>query len=392
MPRVAVAWVVLCLALAVGACGASPSDRDPGPKVVAPSGVRPARALGTPEGTLDLVAPGGYVPADATGGLGCTVHVTPAQTSDDVVRKLSTGRFDGALGTADATVRLITAGVIAPVNTRLIPNYPDVYDGLKQRPFNSVGGQLFALPAGRSTDLMLWRRNTIPGTITSLGALLDPAQVASYGEQVAVPDDPRAIAETAVWVAHQRADLKIDDPYELDRRQFDAVLDILRHQHPFVSDYWRDPAAVRAAFRAGRASIGLATQQVVGELQAHPGPGGPVAATRPREGATGASPAWMVAAGAKHPNCMYRWLNRSLDPRVNAEVAEAAAIAPANRKACDTMADDRFCSLYHADDDDYYAKVLYRTLPSADCGDARGRVCMDWEDWVRAFRRVISGS
>src|SRR5204863_1108018 len=128
----------------------------------------------------------------------------------------------------DAMVRLIAAGAIAPVNTKLIPAYADVYDGLKQQPFNTVGGQSFALPVGRAARMMVWRRNAIPGTLTSLGALLDPPQVASLGEQAVVPDDPATIGETALWVARQRKDLAITDPYELDRKQFNAVLRILR--------------------------------------------------------------------------------------------------------------------------------------------------------------------
>lgn len=389
MSRVVV--VALLAAVLVGACGGSREDPDPGPKVVAPAGVRPARTLGPAEGRLSLLAPAGYVPDVGTQGLGCDVTVTPASSADEVVRQLSTGRYDGALGNGDATVRLIGAGAIAPVNTALVPNYRDVYDGLKLRSFNSVAGQMFALPVGRATRLLLWRRDGIPGTLTSLGAVLDRPQAAALGEQLIVPDDPAAIAEAARWVGRQRKELEIDDPYELDRRQFNAVLGVLRQQHPYVTEYWRDPGAVREAFRAGRASVGIASQAVVGELEARPGDGGPITATRPREGAVGISPAWMVAARAKHPNCMYRFMNRALDPAVNARVARDAAIAPANRRACDTMPDDRFCTLYHADDEGYYARTLFRTTPSADCGDARGRVCMDSEDWVRAWNRLVNG-
>jgi len=387
MPRVLVALLAVLALLAAG-CG---EREHPGPRVVAPPGVRSVRALGPPEGRLKLLAPPGYVPAAATGNLGCEVEVTTAGSTDAVVRGLSTGRYDGALGTGDATVRLIAAGAIAPVNTELVPNYADVYDGLKAQPFNSVGGELFALPVGRAANLLVWRRGLIPGTVTSLGAVLDQPQAASYGERIAVPDDPAAIGEAALWVARERPDLEITDPYELDRRQFEAVLDVLRLQKPYVTLYWRDPDAVREAFRAGRASVGMAPQATIAELQERPGPGGPIAATEPLEGSMAVSPAWMVAADARHPNCMYRWLNRALDPVVNAGVARAVAIAPANRRSCDVLAargDERHCAVFHADDDGYYAKLLYRTTPSSDCGDARGRVCMDWEDWVRAWERL----
>jgi putative spermidine/putrescine transport system substrate-binding protein len=386
---------LLVAAVVVGACGGGREDPDPGPKVTAPPGVRPAKALGPSEGRLDLLAPAAYVPAAATRGLGCDVHVTSAASADEVVRKLSSGRYDGALGDGDATVRLISGGMIAPVNTGLVPNYEDVYDGLKERPFNSVGGQMFAMPVGRSALELLWRRNKIPGTLASLGDILDQPRAAAYGEQITVPDDPASIAFVARWVGRQRKDLDITDPYELDRRQFAAVLDALRHQRPYVTQYWRDPGQVREAFRSGRASIGLATQPVVADLTLRPGDGGPIQSAPPREGALGVSPAWMVSARARHPNCMYRFLNRALDPAVDADVAVGAAIAPANKKSCDVLAErggDRFCDRYHADDDGYYAKTLYRTTPSSDCGDSRGRVCMDWEEWVRAWRRVVSGA
>jgi putative spermidine/putrescine transport system substrate-binding protein len=386
---------LIVVAVVVTGCGARREDPDPGPKVTPPPGVRAAAELGPSEGTLNLLAPPGYVPAAAKRGYGCDVNVTSAGTADEVVRQFSTGRFDGALGNGDATLRLIAAGAIAPVNTALVPNYADVYDGLKQRPFNSVGGQMFAVPVGRATRLLVWRRNAIPGTIASLGAILDQPQVAALGAQLVVPDDPASIAETARWVGRQDKELDITDPYELDRRQFNAVLDILRHQHPYVAEYWRDPGVVREAFRSNRASLGIASQQIVAELLDRPGDGGPIEATRPREGATGISPAWMIAAKARHPNCMYRFLDRALDPDVNATVAVDTAIAPANKNSCDALSqrgNDRFCDLYHADDDGYYAKTLYRTTPSADCGDARGRVCMDWDDWVRGWKKVVNGS
>ncbi len=388
--------VVLAAALLVG-CGSSraKSDPDPGPKVTAPPGLAAAAAVGPPEGKLTLLAPSAYVPDSARQVPGCEVTVTPVDDSDDLVRKMATGRYDGGLGNGDAMVRLIASGSIAPVNTKLVPGYADVYDGLKQQSFNSVGGKAFALPVGRAARLLVWRRDAIPGTLTSLGALLDPPQVASLGEQLVVPDDPASIAETALWVARQRKDLAITDPYELDRPQFNAVLRILRLQHPYVYDYWRDPSAVREAFRGGRASIGMAPQSIVGELEQRPGSLGPVGATRPREGSTGISPAWMVSSKAKHINCLYRFFRRALDPAVNAQTALDAAVAPANSKACGVIkrlrGNDRFCDLYHATDDDYYAKVLFRTQPSRDCGDTRGRACMDWETWTRAWREIVAG-
>jgi putative spermidine/putrescine transport system substrate-binding protein len=387
MSRLAL-MLLMMAAVVVGACGGE--DDEPGPKVTPPPGIEPARALGEPEGELRLLAPPGYTDGATSEAWDCDVEVDTAETSDELVRRFSAGGYDGVLGTGDVTVRLIASGDIAPINTDLVPNYEAVYDGLKDRPYNSVGGQMFAMPVGRSANLLLYRRNEIPGTLASLGAVLDPPQVAALGEQIVVPDDPASIAEAALWVGRRRDDLDITDPYELDQRQFDAVIEILRLQEPYVSEYWRDPEQVAAAFRAGRAAVGMGTQTVVADLQARPGPDGPISAARPREGSTGESPAWMVAARARHPNCMYAWMNRALDPTVNAETARAAQIAPANRDACEQIPEH--CDVFRADDDGFYKRVLFRTTPSADCGDERGRVCTDWEQWVQAWRDLRAGS
>ena len=42
---------------------------------------------------------------------------------------MRTGQYDGVSASGDATLRLIAGGDVAPVNTDLVPNYADVFDG-----------------------------------------------------------------------------------------------------------------------------------------------------------------------------------------------------------------------------------------------------------------------
>lgn len=394
MPRV---WLIitLCLAALVAGCGVK-KDPLPGPKVTPPPGLTPAPSLPGVEDRLRLVAPAGYVDRgsfeDTTG---CEVDVTEAETSDDVVRLMSSGRFDGALGTGDATVRLIAAGAIAPVNTELVDGYADVYDGLKLQTYNSVGGEMFALPVGRAANVIVYSRDQVPGTLNGLASVLDPAQVASYGGQVVVPDDPNHIAEAALWVQRQRDDLEITDPYELDRRQFNAVIDVLRHQKPYVQQYWTSDRDVVVAFNSGEAAVGLVSQEAAAIIERGATPEKPFGDALPKEGSSGLSPAWMVAAKPAHPGCMYRWLTHALDPQVQSRVSQAVHIAPSNRRTCEMLeaaGKPEFCEQYHADDDGYWEKVLYRTTPTRDCGDSRGRVCVDWDGWRKAWQSLTAGS
>ena len=57
-----------------------------------------------------------------------------------MVTLMSTGAYDGVSASGDATLRLIAGGDVAPVNFDLIPNYADVFEGLKGQSYNTVDG------------------------------------------------------------------------------------------------------------------------------------------------------------------------------------------------------------------------------------------------------------
>ena len=98
----------------------------------------------------------------------------------------------------------------------------------------------------------------------------------------------------------------------------------------------------------------------------------PVETMLPKEGATGWSDTWMIATKAKHPNCMYMWMNHIISPKANAAVAEWFGEAPSNAKSCDQTAAKDHCDTYHAEDEDYFKQVWYWTTPTKECLDGRG--------------------
>jgi len=107
----------------------------------------------------------------------------------------------------------------------------------------------------------------------------------------------------------------------------------------------------------------------------------------PEEGATGWSDTWMLAKDAKHPNCMYEWMNWIIEPKVNAEVAEWFGEAPAQELACKETENKKFCSEYHAEDPEFWDRVYFWETPLADCGNGEEN-CMDYNDWVKAWTSI----
>ena len=46
-----------------------------------------------------------------------------------MVSLMKTGQYDVVSASGDASLRLIASGDVEPVNTDLVPNYADVFDG-----------------------------------------------------------------------------------------------------------------------------------------------------------------------------------------------------------------------------------------------------------------------
>jgi putative spermidine/putrescine transport system substrate-binding protein len=313
---------------------------------------------------------------------GCQTNVKVGNTSDEMLTLMRTGKYDLVSASGDATLRLIAGGDVAPVNTKLVPNYAGVYAALKDKPWNSVDGQMYGIPHGYGANLLMWRPDKVKGSLDSWSAVFD--KPADKGHVTAY-DSPIYIADAALYLKATRPELKISNPYELDDKQFQAAVDLLKRQRQNVGQYWADYTKEQAAFSSGDSTVGTTWQVIANLLTADKVP---VKTVLPTEGSTGWSDTWMLAAKAKHPNCAYEWMNWIVSPKVNAEVAEWFGEAPANQKACGKTADPSHCKTFHAGDDSYYSRVSFWTTPRAQCGDSRGATCMDYSKWVQAWTEI----
>jgi putative spermidine/putrescine transport system substrate-binding protein len=390
--RAALVAAIAVLALVVG-CGGDDSD-DSGSQVKAPEGPKAATEVGAGEGQVNLIAWAGYVEDGSTDPkvdwvsdfekeTGCQVNVKIGNTSDEMVTLMRTGQYDGVSASGDATLRLIAGGDVAPVNTDLIPNYADVFEGLKNQPWNTVDDQAYGVPHGRGANLLMWRSDKVKPAPDSWGAVFDADS--PYKGKITAYDNPIYIADAALYLKATQPDLGIEDPYALDDKQFQAAVDLLKQQRGIIGEYWSDYTKEQAAFTSGDSVVGTTWQVIANLLEADKVP---IKTTLPKEGATGWSDTWMIASKAKNPNCMYMWMDHIISPKANAAVAEWFGEAPSNQKACAETAAKDHCDIFHAEDEDYFSQVAYWTTPTKDCGDDRGAVCKDYSEWVQAWTEI----
>ncbi|MFI1094905.1 ABC transporter substrate-binding protein [Streptomyces sp. NPDC020917] len=392
--RLAPAAALTAVLVLATACGgsSSPSGSVGSDGKLHPPKLTAQPTLGTREGAVNLIAWAGYVEDGSDDPkvdwvhpfeqqTGCTVHVKIAGTSDDMVSLMKTGQYDAVSASGDASLRLIASGDAAPVNTALVPNYKDVFGGLKLQAWNSVNGVAYGIPHGYGANLLMYRTDKVSPAPTSWGAVF--AKDSPYKGHITAYDSPIYIADAALYLMRTRPELGIRNPYALDQKQFDAAVALLRQQNANIGEYWSDYLKEVSAFKSGDSVLGTTWQVIANTAQSEKVP---VKAVLPSEGTTGWSDTWMLSAKAKHLNCAYAWFNWIVSPQVNAQVAEYFGEAPANRLACDHTTSRTFCADYHAGESAYYKRVWFWTTPIPQCVDGRkGVTCVPYAKWVQAW-------
>ena len=337
-------------ALTAAGCGGDDDDSSGGG-----SDDKAPTKLGKGEGEVDLIAWAGYVEDGSTDPnvdwvsdfekqTGCKVNVKIGNTSDEMVTLMRTGNYDGVSASGDATLRLIAGGDVDPVNTDLVPNYKDVFPALKNQPHNTVDGVNYGIPHGRGANLLMYNKDVVKPAPDSWGVVFGGPESQKYKGKVTAYDNPIYIADAALYLKATQPDLGIDNVYELDDKQFDAAVDLLKQQRDVIGEYWSDYTKEQSAFTGGDSVVGT-TWQVIANLVQADKKSPPVEAILPKEGSTGWSDTWMISSKAKHPNCMYRWMNHIISPKANAAGGRVVRRGPGQREV--VRADRQQGSLRH---------------------------------------------
>lgn len=352
----------------------------------------PAEKLGQMEGKVSILAWPGYVEngsndpnADWVSAFqketGCQVEAKTFGTSDEALSLMKTGDYDVVSASGDASLRLIASGDVAEVNTDLLKNYAGIFPFLKDRAWNTVDGKHYGVPHGYGANLLMYSTDAFPTPPTSWNVVFDKAS--EHPGKVTAYDSPIYIADAAVYLMAHKPELKIENPYALDQKQFDAAVALLKDQRKNISEYWGDYLKEVQSFQSGDSVVGTTWQVIQNTLAAE---GAKTDVVLPDEGATGWSDTWMISSKAKNPNCAYAWLDYISSPKANAQATAFFGEAPSSAEAC-TYRED--CASYHAGDADYASKIWYWTTPIEKCLDGRTDVkCIDYSGWTTAWQQI----
>jgi len=390
----------LALALVIGLALAGCHKKDeqaaaPATDAAAPAATTASEAL---EGQVDIVAWPGYIERGETDknydwvtpfekDTGCKVNIKTAGTSDEMVSLMTQGGYDLVTASGDASLRLIRGGTVQPIDIARVPSFVNVDERLKQGGWHFVDGKNYGTPYQWGPNVLMYNTKALPTAPKSWSVVFEEQKLGdgkSNKGRVQAYDGPIYIADAALYLMTKKPELGIKDPYELNEAQYAAVLELLRQQHPLVHRYWHDAnVAVQDFTNEGVVASGSWPFQVntlVANKQ-------PIASVVPDEGATGWADTTMLATNAKHPNCAYKWMEWSLNAKVQGDVAAWFGSVPAVPAACkgNALLTDTGCA---TNGFDKFDKIHFWRTPEAACSTG---TCVPYSRWATDYVAVMGG-
>lgn len=394
--------VLVFASLVLSACGATAAEAPAATE--APMTEAPAAAAGSAasanEGEVAIVAWPAYIERGANDPAydwvtafeeetGCKVSVKEAATSDEMVALMSSGGYDLVTASGDASLRMIYGGIVQEVDVTKIPSYGNVDERLQNAPWHTVDGKHYGVPYQWGPNVLMYNTEAFGGQAPTSWNVVFEEQTLPDGksnkDRVQAYSGPIYIADAALYLKATNPGLGIEDPYELNEEQFAAALDLLSQQRTIVPKYWGDYLIQIEDFTSEGFVASSSWPLQVNLLQLD---GQPIASVVPQEGATGWADTTMMAANAPHPKCAYLWLEHSIDPKVQGDVASWFGSAPSVPAACDGASELLGTEGCAANGFDTFDQIYFWKTPIAECGNGKSD-CVTYDRWTEEFTAIV---
>ncbi len=355
-------------------------------------------SIGNGEGEVDIISWAGYIERGENdpnydwvtqfeNQTQCKVQNKVAATSDEMVTLMNQGGFDLVTASGDASNRLIAAGKVQPINIDLIPSWKTVDERLQNAPWHTVNGVHYGTPYQWGPNVLMYNKDVFKDAPTSWDVTFKEINLPdgkSNKGRVQAYDGPIYLADAALYLKYHNPELGIGNPYDLNQKQFDTVVDLLKQQRPLINRYWHDATVQMDDFKNEGVVASGSWPYQVNFIE-----GVNVGSVIPVEGVTGWADTTMMHVDAPHPNCAYKWLEWSLNPKLQGDLASWFGSVPAVPAACkgNALLTDTGCATNGFDNFD---KIWFWRTPTADCSDGKGG-CVPYSKWVETYVGIISG-
>ena len=350
------------------------------------------------EGQLDIIAWPGYIErgesdksydwvSEFEKSTACKVNVKTAGTSDEMVSLMNQGGYDLVTASGDASLRLVAGGKVQPIDIGRVASYASIDPRLQNAAWHTVDGKHYGVPYQWGPNVLMYNSKVFKTPPASWSVVFEAQKLPdgkSNKGRVQAFDGPIYIADAALYLMSKQPELGIKDPYELNEAQYAAALDVLRKQKPLIHRYWHDATVQMSDFKNEGVVASGSWPYQVNALQLEKQP---IASVIPSEGATGWADTTMMHSDAKHPNCAYAWMEWSISPKVQGDVASWFGSLPAVPAACkdNALLGAEGCKNNGIDNFD---QIHFWRTPEAKCSQG---TCVPYSRWTQDYITIMGG-
>jgi putative spermidine/putrescine transport system substrate-binding protein len=351
------------------------------------------RKIGKGEGRLNVIEWPYYTDKSFSAKFvketGCKIHAKDAGSSGEMFAKMHAngggggGQWDLVSASGDASVRLIYAHDVQPINIHLIPSWKNFIKSFKSPPHNTINGVHYGVSVQWGPNTLIYNTKHVKPAPRNWNAIYSK----KYKGHVTIPNNPIQIADAALYLERTKPSLGIKDPYELTKAQLTATVKLLKRQKPLLKRFWNYETDEITSFKNGDVWIGAGWPSQTLQLQAAHAPIKEIVPVP----TTGWADTWMLASKAPHPNCAYKWMKYVTQPKPEARQALVFGETPVNPLACKYMNQIKkgSCAGYHLNEpNSYYKTIKFWKTPVPQCGWTKKQSCMDYNAWVQAWAQV----
>jgi putative spermidine/putrescine transport system substrate-binding protein len=320
---------------------------------------------------------------------GCIIHRKDAGTSGDMFSAMHAngggggGQWDLVSASGDASLRLIYAHDVKPIDIHLIPSWKDFIPVFKSPAHNTVNGQHYGVSVQWGPNTLIYNTKKVKPAPANWNLIYSK----KYKGHVTIPNNPIQIADAALYLMKKKPSFGIKDPYELTQAQLTATVNLLKQQKPLLKRFWNYAPDEITSFKNGDVWLGAGWPYQTLQLQANKFPAKEIVPVP----TTGWADTWMLASKAPHPNCALMWMKYVTTPKVEARQAYVFGETPVNPKACPYMnkIQKGLCNDYHLNEPgSYFKQIKFWKTPIPQCGWTKKQSCMDYNAWVQAWAQV----
>jgi spermidine/putrescine transport system substrate-binding protein len=292
----------------------------------------PARAQGTPV----LYTWEGFDSSDLVGDFRARNGALPIfQTfidENEAFENLKAGlTVDLAHPCADTFGHWNEAGLLQPIDTGRLANWPDLFERLKTVPGSQAQGEQLFIPVDWGTTSVAYRSDLVKPPEESYRLLWDDR----YAGRLSIGDDATETVMMAALVAG------VADPFDMSDSDLARVAALLDSQKSLLKFYWSDDTVLKEAVSSGDI---VATSMWSDTFRSLKQQGAPVSFMRPKEGILSWCCGLVLAKFATEVNAAYELIDAILAPSTGVKWIERGS-NHANRKTYELIDEEALAQL-----------------------------------------------